>query len=243
MPLQELGDALRGAMVVVTGVGVGGQLGEVVAATFARRGSRLALVDRKEDAARERAEAVRSAGHVAHAFACDLTSPDQVEDLARRVGELAPEGTQALVHLAGGYADGGAVSDMDPETWHRMFAINLTTAFVTSRALLPHLRKRRGSIVFFASAAALPGASVRNASAYAAAKGGVITLTRAIAAEEQANGVRANALAPQAIRTAQNKREMGEDHRYVERETVADWAWWLCSEAAGPVTGQVIRLG
>ena len=98
-------------------------------------------------------------------------------------------------------------------------------------------------MLYFASAASLPGAAVKNMAAYAAAKGGVITLMRAVAAEERANGVRSNALAPQAIRTDTNIASMGEDHQYVERETVAAWVLWLCSNAAGPVSGQVIRLG
>jgi NAD(P)-dependent dehydrogenase (short-subunit alcohol dehydrogenase family) len=98
-------------------------------------------------------------------------------------------------------------------------------------------------MVYFASAAALPGASVAKMSAYAAAKGGVITLMRAVAAEERTHGVRANALAPQAIRTAENLASMGEDKNYVERETVAAWVLWLCSRVAGPISGQVIRLG
>ena len=80
-------------------------------------------------------------------------------------------------------------------------------------------------------------------SAYAAAKGGVITLMRAVAGEERGNGVRANALAPQAIRTESNLSSMGEDQKYVEPETVAAWVLWLCSRTAGPVSGQVIRLG
>jgi NAD(P)-dependent dehydrogenase (short-subunit alcohol dehydrogenase family) len=66
---------------------------------------------------------------------------------------------------------------------------------------------------------------------------------RAVAAEEKGNGIRANALAPQAIRTGQNLASMGKEHQYVERETVAAWVLWLCSRAAGPVSGQVIRLG
>jgi NAD(P)-dependent dehydrogenase (short-subunit alcohol dehydrogenase family) len=186
---------------------------------------------------------ITSAGGIAHPFACDLTDPEQVAALAEQVDQLAPEGLQALVHMAGGYAEGGPVANLAPEKWHQMFSINLTTAFVASRAMLPLLRKRRGSLVFFASAAALPGATVKNSSAYAAAKGGVIKLMRAIAAEEQGSGIRANALAPQAIRTSENERSMGDDHRYVERETVADWVWWLCSAESGPVSGQVIRLG
>jgi 3-oxoacyl-[acyl-carrier protein] reductase len=242
-PPFAVGETLKDAIVILTGVGLPGQVGEVVARTFAQRGSHVILVDRKEDAVRERAAALTADGHVAHAFACDLTDRKQVEHLAAQVGEIAPDGLQAFVHLAGGYAEGGPVADLDPDTWHRLFAINLTTAFLTSRALISLLRKRRGALLFFGSAAALPGASVKNSSAYAAAKGGVITLMRAIAAEEQGNGVRANALAPQAIRTVENEQSMGKDHRYVERQTIADWAWWLCGEGAGPVTGQVIRLG
>ena len=102
---------------------------------------------------------------------------------------------------------------------------------------------RAGAGVALASAAALPGASVTKMAAYAAAKGGVITLMRAVAAEERANGVRSNALAPQAIRTEANRSSMGDDQKYVERETIAAWVLWLCSIASGPISGQVIRLG
>jgi NAD(P)-dependent dehydrogenase (short-subunit alcohol dehydrogenase family) len=66
---------------------------------------------------------------------------------------------------------------------------------------------------------------------------------RALADEERANGVRANALAPTSIRTAANEKSMGPDARYVEREDVARIVVWLCSDASKPVTGQVIALG
>jgi NAD(P)-dependent dehydrogenase (short-subunit alcohol dehydrogenase family) len=77
---------------------------------------------------------------------------------------------------------------------------------------------------------------------YAAAKSAVVTLMRAVAQEEKANGVRANALAPGAIRTAANLQSMGESARYVEREPVAEAVLYLCSEEARAITGQVIAL-
>jgi NAD(P)-dependent dehydrogenase (short-subunit alcohol dehydrogenase family) len=77
---------------------------------------------------------------------------------------------------------------------------------------------------------------------YAAAKTGVAVLMQAVAQEERANGVRANALAPASIRTAANLQSMGGDTRYVEREDVAAAVVWLCSEQARAVTGQVVRL-
>ena len=79
--------------------------------------------------------------------------------------------------------------------------------------------------------------------AYAAAKSGVLALMRAVAQEEAKAGVRANAVAPTAIRTAANERSMGADASYVEREEVAATVGWLCSASASAVTGQALRLG
>jgi NAD(P)-dependent dehydrogenase (short-subunit alcohol dehydrogenase family) len=214
-----------------------------VAAACAGRGAHLVLVDRDSAGVNERAADVTRQGGTAHPLTCDLTNADETGAVAARIADLAPSGVAAVVHMAGGYVDGAPVADAEPATWHKLFAINLTTAFVATRAFLPLVRRARGSMVYFASAAALPGASVAGMSAYAAAKGGVITLMRAVAAEEKAHGVRSNALAPQAIRTDQNLSSMGQDHQYVERETVAAWVLWLCSIASGPISGQVIRLG
>src|SRR5687767_14645021 len=138
----------------------------------------------------------------------------------------------------------GKVSDSDPEAWARQLGIGLTTAYLTTRAFLPLVRRRRGSIVFFASAAALPGGRIGGMSAYAVSKAGVITLMRAVAQEERETGVRANALAPTSIRTATNIESMGPDARYVEREEVADAVRFLCfSPASLAISGQVIQLG
>jgi NAD(P)-dependent dehydrogenase (short-subunit alcohol dehydrogenase family) len=234
---------MSGAVAVITGVGRAGQVGEVVAQAFADAGAVVCAIDRNEDQVRERTAVLSARGARAHAFACDLTDPPQVEAVAARVETLAPQGLQVLVNLAGGFAGGAPVSGLDPQLWHRMFAINATTGYVTTRAFLPLLRRARGSIVFFASSAALPGASVSGVAAYAAAKGAVITLARAVAAEERDHGVRANALAPTSIRTEENLKAMGEDVRYVTREMVANWVLWLASPLSSPVTGQVIKLG
>jgi len=236
-------ESLRGSTVVITGVGRRGQVGEVVSAAFADKGANLVLVDRDSAAVNERAADVARQGSKAHPFSCDLTNPDETGEVAAKVSDLAPSGVAAVVHMAGGYVDGAPVGETDPTTWHKLIAINLTTAFTATRAFLPLVRRARGSMVYFAAASALPGASVTKMAAYAAAKGGVVTLMRAVAAEERANGVRSNALAPQAIRTDTNRASMGEDHNYVERETIAAWVLWLCSIASGPISGQVIRLG
>jgi NAD(P)-dependent dehydrogenase (short-subunit alcohol dehydrogenase family) len=234
--------SLAGTTILVTGVGRPGQVGEVVARTLAERGARLALVDRTPEVGRTHADALRAAGHDARSYACDLTDVDAVAQVARQVADELGD-LDALVSMAGGFAMSGALDESDPAVWHRMLAINLTTAYVTTRAFLPSLRRRRGALVYFASVAALPGSSVGGTAAYAAAKSGVVALMRAVAQAEAKAGVRANALAPTSIRTAANVASMGESERYVEREEVAEAVVWLSSAAASAVTGQVIRLG
>jgi len=233
---------LSGRSVVLTGVGREGQVGEAVARAFAERGARVYLVARKEDEARARSDALNAAGLRSAALSADLSDPAAVDALAARVRDATSGRVHALVHLAGGFAASGPVADSDPAVWTRQLAINLTTAYLTARAFLPLVRATKGAIVFFGSEAALPGARVAGIAAYAAAKGAVLTLMQAIAQEERDSGVRANALAPAAIRTAANIAEMGADAAYVTREAVADVVVWLCSDAARAVTGQVVRV-
>lgn len=136
----------------------------------------------------------------------------------------------------------GPVAESSVEDWNRQLNVHLGSAFLTTRAFLPLLRADHGSIVLFSSQAALPAASIGQMSAYAVAKTGIATLMRAIAAEEAKNGVRANALAPGAIRTAANLATMGDKVRYVDREEVAAAVTFLCSEQASAISGVLLPL-
>jgi len=234
--------ALSGRVILVTGIGREGQVGEAVAAALADAGATIVAVDLLTDAVEARAAALRERGARAEAYACDLTNEGAVQALAETVASRYDKRLDAVVHLAGGFAM-ASIADSTPAVWQKQLALNLTTAALTTRAFLPLVRAARGAFVFFGSAAALPGAPVANMAAYATAKSGVLTLMRALADEERANGVRANALAPTSIRTAANEKSMGADARYVEREDVARIVVWLCSDASKPVTGQVIALG
>src|SRR5690349_21435471 len=185
---------LSGRNVVLTGVGREGQVGEAVARAFAERGARVYLVDRMENEARARSDALNASGLRSAALSADLSDPAAVDALAARVREA----TSGRVHAR------GPVAESDPAAWTRQLTINFTTAYLTARAFLPLLRPTKGAMLFFGSEAALPGARVAGIAAYAAAKGAVLTLVQAIAQEERDSGVRANALAPAAIRTAAN---------------------------------------
>lgn len=231
-----------GRSVVLTGVGREGQVGEAVAQAFAERGARVFLVDRTETNVRARAEALVARGLRAAALGADLTDAAAVGALAERVRDATAGRLHAVVHLAGGFSSSGPVAESDPQVWQRQFAINATTACLTARAFIPLVRAAKGSLVFFASEAVLPGARTSNVSAYVASKSAVVALMHAVAQEERTHGVRANAVAPTTIRTADNLATMGADTPMVTREAVADVVLWLCSDAARAVSGQLIPV-
>jgi NAD(P)-dependent dehydrogenase (short-subunit alcohol dehydrogenase family) len=232
----------RVAPILITGIGREGQVGEAVARALGADGTPLLLVDRREEQARDRAAAIGRSGARTFAYGCDLSSDAEVDRLKVRVRDDHGEQLRAVVLVAGGFALSGPIAESDLDVWRRMIDINLTTAYLVTRAFLPFVRTAKGSLVYFASEAVSPGGKGANVSAYAAAKAGVVSLMRAVAQEERGSGVRANALAPTSIRTAANVASMGENIRYVEREEVASVVAFLCSEAARAVTGQLIVL-
>lgn len=231
-----------GRSIVLTGVGREGQVGDAVALAFAERGARVFLVDHTEANVRARAEALVARGLRAASLAADLTDPAAAATLAERVRDATAGRLHAVVHLAGGFAKSGPVAESDPAVWHRQLAMNATTAYLTARAFVPLLRGVKGSLVFFASEAVLPGARTAELTAYVASKSAVVALMQAIAQEERPHGVRANAVAPATIRTADNVAAMGPDVPMVTREAVADVVLWLCSDASRAVSGQVVPV-
>ena len=225
--------------VLLTGAGRAGQMGEAMARELAARGAQLVLVDRDAEEAERRASELRDEGHSAIALGADLSDAAAYDDFVVRLRDACGGRLSAAILAAGGFAANGAVAEADPALWERMLRINLWTAMLSTRAALPMLRPD-GAIVYFASAAVLPGGRSAGIGAYAASKAAVIALMRAVADEERTHGVRANAVAPVAIRTQDNLRTMGENARYIEREELARIVAWLCEQPG--VTGQVIGM-
>ena len=229
-------------LALITGVGAKGQVGEAVAAAFLERGDTVVIVSRSADEVRERQTELSRRGQV-FGYACDLSKPEDVARLATTVREKHGDRLDALVNLAGGFGSTGPLAQSDPNAVSRMMNINFTTAFLATRALLPLVQAAQGSVVYFASEAVLEGARTKGVAGYVAAKSAVVALMRSVADEGRATGVRANALAPTAIRTATNEKSMPAKTTYVEREEVAASVLFLCAREAGGITGQVIRLG
>jgi NAD(P)-dependent dehydrogenase (short-subunit alcohol dehydrogenase family) len=224
---------------LVTGVGAKGQVGEAVAGALAARGDTVVIVSRSAEEVAARAAEL---GANVRGFSCDLSDPASVDKLATAVAREFGASLDALVNLAGGFAASGPLAQSDPGQLRKQLDINFTTAYLATRAFLPMLAVARGSIVYFASESVLEGAKTSGVSAYAASKAAVVALMRSVADEGREAGVRANALAPGAIRTATNEASMGSKTRYVEREDVAATVAFFCSPASRAISGQLIRL-
>jgi NAD(P)-dependent dehydrogenase (short-subunit alcohol dehydrogenase family) len=147
-----------------------------------------------------------------------------------------------LVSAVGGFAGGGLV-DTDLGAWERMLKMNLTSAFVAARAVVPSMRSNhRGRIINIASRAVLPPAA--GFIGYTVSKAAVITFTEALAEELRADGITVNAVAPSTMDTPGNRAAMPnvDPKTWVPVERVADAIAFLASESAGHVTGTLLKI-
>jgi len=185
-------DGLVGRVVLVTGSSRG--IGAEVAVKAAAEGATVAVHFNSSRQGAERTLArVREAGGDGAAFAADLAVGEQAEGLVEQVVHRFGR-VDGLVNNAGRSLVGPFL-ETTPEMWHEVISVDLTAAFHTSRAALPHmLAQGEGSIVNICSRLGQMG--IARAGAYSAAKAGLIGLTRSLAREFGPHGVRVNAVAP-----------------------------------------------
>lgn len=223
-----------------------GNLGRAVVLRLLDRGDRVIVpwysqkeVDRIEAAVDEHAP--ESASRL-ELLAADLTSPEDHEGIARRLGDLGE--LDGLVNLAGGFL-AGSVEETDLSDWERMMAMNATTAFLTTRTCIPFLKKaRRAAIVNVTSAPAVRGGG-GGMVAYTASKAAVAAMTAAMAKEFEDDGVSVNAIAPTTIDTEPNRRALpnADRSKWVSTEEIADMIAHLTGEAGRSITGNVVVMG
>ncbi|MEO6028105.1 MAG: SDR family NAD(P)-dependent oxidoreductase [Candidatus Binatia bacterium] len=190
--MSESTQRFVGRTAIVTGAGSG--LGRAVAARIASEGGAVACLDLIGDAATETA---RDIGGGSRGYQVDVSDPTSVK--AAVTAAAKDLGRPSVVVTCAGIGKFAHASDMPFEDWSRIIAVNLTGTFLVVQAALPFLLDGGGSITTIASNAGLQG--VPYGAAYCASKGGVVQLTRSLAAEFLARGVRANCVAPGGIKT------------------------------------------
>jgi 3-oxoacyl-[acyl-carrier protein] reductase len=242
---------LRGRRVLVTGGGSG--IGRGVALAFGQSGAQVALTyHASAQGASETVEAIRAAGGEAFALQADLTAEAEVQRVVETV-EAQFGGINVLVVNVGGLLKCVPVVECSRSLWDEALAVNLTSTFLCCRAVIPSMaRARQGCIITMTSLAAHDSGG-QGASHYAAAKGGVLTFTRALAKELGPVGIRVNGIAPGLIATQFHDRLTTNEARQatVKRtplgreglpEDVAGAALFLSSPYAAFITGEIIEV-
>jgi len=231
---------LEGKVALVTGVSQDEQVGQAVAKALAAQGAALAIVARSQNNVEARAEELRQAGARVLPLAVDLTDEAQVRQMVERaMGDYGK--IDILVNLAGGLTRYKSAVEHSLDDWNHELANNLLTAFLSSRAVFPHMRDAGGGVIINFARAGLPQA---NMVAYNCAKAGIEALTRTFALEGRDLGIRVNSVAPGLVDTASNIAAMKPKDlkRWAKREDIAQAVVFLASDAAAGITGQVIPV-
>ena len=236
---------------VVTGAASG--MGLAIARRLAGSGHRVALLDRAGDLAEQEAETLRSKGAQAIAAEVDVSDRAAIDEALQTV--RSSFGPIEIIVTSAGIDEFAKFTEITAEAWERMIAVNLTGTFHCLQAALPDMEAAGwGRIVTISSAAGQHGALQQGH--YSATKGGVIAMTKTVALEYAAKGITANTIPPFSVatpllRSAQASGAVPPD-RYLERaipagrvgtgDDIAAACAFLCSDAAGYITGQVIAV-
>ena len=241
---------LSGRVTLVTGASQG--IGAQMARTFQQSGATVILnhpdVPRaQQDAENLREELHARRAHSAVVFAGDVSDPDEVQAMMRRIRQQFG-GLDLLINNAAIIAD-RSVAKMTLQEWHAVLDVDLTGVFHCCKYGLEIMRDG-GAIVNTGSISALIG--FFGQANYAAAKAGVLALTRVLSRECASRGIRVNAIAPGVVKTTMSdsipdkvRAEMLKDiplNRFGEPAEVANVALFLCSNLASYITGQTIEV-
>lgn len=248
MALPDLWN-LDGRIAIVSGAGSPAGIGFAAARALGQLGAGIVLTATSERV-HERAEELRRAGITATGLVARLDVEDEVDDLA---AELAAAGIRPTIVVN----NAGMIATGDPEMlrgdatmsmadWNASLAMNLTTAFLLTRAMLPGMRETGWGRVICVSSVSGPVMASRGDVGYATAKAGMLGYVRALAVDEALAGITANAVAPGWIATASQLAGEAEEGLLVPAgrsgrpEEVASAIAWLATPGAGYTTGQLL---
>jgi NAD(P)-dependent dehydrogenase (short-subunit alcohol dehydrogenase family) len=249
---------LNGKIALVTGGGRG--IGEACAVALAEAGADVALCSRSHGEIDFVAEKIRAIGRRALGVVCDVTDADQVRRMAEEVDSQF--GSVGILVNNAGLGRSHRFVDHPDELWDQMLAVNLTSAYHVSKAFVPKMiETRRGRVINIASVMSKIGG--KYVAAYAAAKHGVLGLTRALAVELAGYNITVNAVCPGYVNTPMTDDNIGNivartgmsetearkaleklspQNRLIEPGEVAAMVVMLASDIAQGINGQAINI-
>lgn len=243
------GLGLHGKRVVVSGAA--GGLGRAFALAFAAEGAQVLACDVNRSGCDETVALIAARSHCAHAAAVDVTDRLSCADLAARAQALMG-GVDVLVNNAALYGglERRVFEQIDEDVWDRVMSVNVKGVWLMCRAFSPQLRANKGAIINIASATVFSGSP--QWMHYVASKGAVIALSRTMAKEMGADGVRVNVIAPGFTLTeasyghVNDARSYGVDRSALKRpaevEDIVGGALMLASPLSSYMTGQTMVI-
>jgi 3-oxoacyl-[acyl-carrier protein] reductase len=241
----------EGQVALITGASSG--IGAATAEAFARQGARVAVgYHQNRSGAESVVEAIRQAGAEAIALRADVTSSHDVGAMVKSVRDRWGR-IDILVNNAGDLLARRTLADMTEDYWDAVMALNLKSAFLGVKAVWEQMAERRSGCIINVSSIAGRNGGGPGAAAYAAAKGGLITYTKALAKELAPQGIRVNAVAPGVIATRYHERYSPPDllqrmistiplGRAGTAAEVAEVIVFLASPGARYITGETVEV-
>jgi NAD(P)-dependent dehydrogenase (short-subunit alcohol dehydrogenase family) len=238
---------LDGKVAFITGSGSG--IGRAGAIRFAKEGAKVAVAEISREGGEETVALVRQAGGDARLFLTDVTDADSVERAIAATVEAFGKINVLYNNAGGSTAQDGPATKVSLDEFWRTIKVDLFGTFVTCKHGIPELIKAGGgAVINTTSYVALAG--IKGRDAYTAAKGGVLALTRSLAANYAKYNIRVNAIAPGAILTERVKKFLAADPRLANMDEhhmlgmgvpddIASMALFLASDEARIVTGAI----
>ena len=242
--------SLKGKVAIVTGGAR--DIGRQVSLKLAAAGAKVCInYFGNKDLADETLQLIKEAGGEAIAVQGDMTKAADVKKVVDACVAAYGHVIHVLVNVAGGLMGRKPLADLDEQFWDAVIAVNLKSAYLVTRAVVPHITEG-GAIVNFSSQAARDGGG-GGALAYAAAKGAVLTMTRGLAKELGPKGIRVNCVSPGMINTTFHntftKQEIRTNvaastplRREGEAREIGDLVLYLASDASSFINGESVEI-